>query len=266
MTLFFKWARVVGSGLFWFVSISLTWVALLGVFDPPVTYVMIAQSSEQPAIRRERLSLDAMARAIPLAVIASEDQRFMTHNGFSVDQIKRAAGMKEPGFSWVEFGHSLFNRKPAKRVKGASTISQQTAKNVFLWPGRTFLRKGLEAWFTMLIEAIWTKRRILEVYLNVAELGKGTFGAGAAARQCFGKDAARVTQAEAALLATTLPAPRRFNCTSPSSYLRNRQQWVIRQMRNVGDVLDPEVLRRRKERIERGQGRAKEREARRQRR
>lgn len=248
-------SRLLGALAFWFVLISFSWVALLGLFDPPVTYVMIEQAKEQPSFRRENLNLEEMARSIPLAVISSEDQRFMTHNGFSMEQIKRAAGMKEPGFSWTEFLTSLFKRKPGKRVKGASTISQQTAKNVFLWPGRNFVRKGMEVWFTGLIELLWTKKRILEVYLNVAELGKGTFGAGAAAQQCFGKPAARISQSEAALLATTLPAPRRFSCTKPSGYLRGRQQWVLRQMRNVGDVLDPEVLRRRKEKIEKEESR-----------
>lgn len=247
--------RLLGALAFWFVLISFSWVALLGLFDPPVTYVMIEQAREQTSFRRENLDLEEMARSIPLAVISSEDQRFMTHSGFSMEQIKRAAGMKEPGFSWTEFLTSLFNRKPGKRIKGASTISQQTAKNVFLWPGRNFLRKGLEVWFTGLIELVWTKKRILEIYLNVAELGKGIFGAGAAAQQCFGKPAARISQSEAALLATTLPAPRRFSCTNPSGYLRGRQQWVLRQMRNVGDVLDPEVLRRRKEKIEKEEAR-----------
>ncbi|MCB9184651.1 MAG: monofunctional biosynthetic peptidoglycan transglycosylase [Flavobacteriales bacterium] len=255
--------RTIGGMAFWFIAVSLGWVGLLGVLDPPVTFVMIEQARQQPAFHREDIALEAMARSVPLAVIASEDQRFMTHHGFSMEQIKRAAGMKEPGFSWAEFVRSLLNRKPSKRVKGASTISQQTAKNVFLWPGRTFLRKGLEVWFTGLIELCWTKRRILEVYLNVAELGKGTFGAAAAAQQCFGKSASRMLPAEAALLATTLPAPRRFNCKSPSGYLRGRQQWVLRQMRNVGDVLDPAVLQKRKEKIEREARRAMEREQRR---
>lgn len=243
--------------------ITVSWVALLGLLDPPVTYVMIEQRIEQDTFHRTNRSLEEMARAMPLAVISSEDQRFMTHSGFSTEQIKRSLGMKEPGFSWREFAQRLWDKEPGRKVKGASTISQQTAKNVFLWPGRSKLRKVLEAWFTVLIEAIWTKERILEVYLNVAEMGQGVFGAEAAAQHCFGKPAARLTPAQAALITVTLPSPRRFNCARPSPYMRARQPWVLRQMRNVGDVLDPEVLARRKAKIEAEERKAEERAARR---
>ena len=157
-------------------------------------------------------------------------------------------------------GHG--SNKKGKRVKGASTISQQTAKNVFLWPGRNYVRKGMEVWFTVLIELLWTKERILEVYLNVAEMGKGVFGAEAAAQKCFGRPALKLSPPQAALITATLPSPRRFNCSSPSGYVRGRQQWVLRQMRNVGDVLDPEVLARRKAKIEAEERRKEEREER----
>ena len=226
--------RVLGGMVFWSMIITASWAALLGVLDPPVTYAMIQQSGEQGGIRRASRSLDEIARAMPLAVISSEDQRFMLHHGFSWEQIRKA----------------LERNKKGRRIKGASTISQQTAKNVFLWPGRTYVRKGLEAWFTVLIEALWTKERILEVYLNVAEMGKGVFGAEAAAQDCFGKPASRLTPSEAALIAATLPAPRRFSCRAPSTYVQGRRQWVLRQMANVGDVLDPAVLRKRKARME----------------
>lgn len=261
--------KFIGALLFWWVVITASWVALLGIAKAPVTFTMIQQRLEQGTIQRANKSLEEIARPLPLAIIASEDQRFMTHHGFSTEQIKRSLGMKEPGFSFVEFVQSVAKKDPArttkrgKRTKGASTISQQTAKNVFLWPGRSMTRKGLEAWFTVLIETLWTKQRILEVYLNVAEMGKGVFGAEAAARHCFGKSASRLVTSEAAIIAATLPAPRRFSCTSPSGYLRGRQQWILRQMSNVGDVLDPEVLAKRKAKLEAEERREAERRAKR---
>ncbi|MBK8499521.1 MAG: monofunctional biosynthetic peptidoglycan transglycosylase [Flavobacteriales bacterium] len=237
----------LGACAFWFVFISATWVGLLGFVNAPVTWVMVEQAAEQESFHRSNKRLDEIARCMPLAVISSEDQRFMTHNGFS----------------WKAIEKALKNNKKGRRVKGASTISQQTAKNVFLWPGRNYVRKGMEVWFTVLIEALWSKERILEVYLNVAEMGKGVFGAEAAAQQCFGRPALKLSSAQAALITATLPSPRRFNCSSPSAYVRGRQQWVQRQMRNVGDVLDPEVLARRKAKIEAEERREEEREARR---
>ncbi|MBK7383838.1 MAG: monofunctional biosynthetic peptidoglycan transglycosylase [Flavobacteriales bacterium] len=218
----------------WFVLVSASWVALLGLVNPPVTWVMVDQASEQGEFHRTNKPLHEVARCMPLAVISSEDQRFMTHNGFS----------------WAAIEKAMESNRKGRRVKGASTISQQTAKNVFLWPGRNYVRKGLEGWFTVLVEALWTKERILEVYLNVAEMGKGVFGAEAAARKCFGRSALQLIPSQAAMITATLPAPRRFSCSSPSGYVRGRQQWVLRQMRNVGDVLDPVVLARRKEKLE----------------
>jgi len=217
--------RWCAASLWWVIVVSVLWVLLLGTMDPPVTWVMVEQARDQDALHRTMVPLRNIARSLPLAVIASEDQRFMSHRGFSWEAIERARE---------------HNRK-GKRTKGASTISQQTAKNVFLWPGRTYLRKGLEAWFTVLIETLWTKERILEVYLNIAEMGKGVFGAEAAAQHCFNRPAARLTREQAALLATALPLPRRYDCRRPGPYQRQRQQWVLRQMRNIGDVLDPEV-------------------------
>lgn len=219
----------------WAVVISVSWVLLLGAFDAPLTWLMAEQAKEQGRLQRTVVPLGAMARSLPLAVIASEDQRFMTHDGFAWEAIERAREEHRRG----------------RRLRGASTISQQTAKNVFLWPDRSWLRKGMEVWFTVLIETLWTKERILEVYLNVAELGRGVFGAEAAAQHCFNRPAAKLTREQSALMATILPAPRRYDCRKPGPYLSGRQQWVLRQMRNVGDVLDPEVLERRREKIER---------------
>jgi monofunctional biosynthetic peptidoglycan transglycosylase len=239
--------RWVGAGCFWFVVVTALWTGLLGVVDPPVTWLMVQQSSDQPEFHRTVVDWKDIARSMPLSVIASEDQRFMTHSGFSWEAMRKA----------------MDRNKKSSRVRGGSTITQQTAKNVFLWPGRNYVRKGLEAWFTVLIELLWTKERILEVYLNVAEMGKGVFGVEAAAQQCFNRPASRLSASQAALITATLPSPRRFSCSRPSGYVSGRQQWVLRQMRNVGDVLDPEVLKRRKEKIEREEERKAARKARR---
>lgn len=236
-----KALRILGASAFWCVIVSASWVGLLGLFDPPVTWVMVDQAVEHGELHRTYRSLDGMARCMPLAVIASEDQRFMVHHGFSWEQIERAMEKNRKG----------------KRIKGASTITQQTAKNVFLWPGRTYIRKGLEAWFTVLMELLWTKERILEVYLNVAEMGRGVFGVEAAARKCFDIPASKLGPAQAALITATLPAPRRFKCGAPSSYVAGRQQWVLRQMRNIGDQLDPEVRERIADKVARRKKRAK---------
>jgi len=153
-----------------------------------------------------------------LAVVASEDQKFPRHSGFDVEAIEDA----------------LEDRERGRRVRGASTISQQVAKNLFLWPGRSFVRKGLEAYLTVLIEALWPKRRILEVYLNIAEMGPGTFGVGAASRRFFGKEPRALTPGEAALLAAVLPNPRRLHADRPSTYVRSRAGWIRRQMDQLG--------------------------------
>jgi monofunctional biosynthetic peptidoglycan transglycosylase len=205
--------------------------------DPPVTWVMAEQASEQKAFSRTWRDLDEISRDMPLAVMAAEDQKFMDHFGFDVEAIRKAMDFNE--------------RKKGRRVKGASTISQQTAKNVFCWPGRTFLRKGLEAWFTVLIEVFWSKERIIEVYLNVAETGKGCFGVEAAAQRCYGKPAARLSRSQAALIAAVLPSPRRFDCARPSGYVSRRQGWIVGQMSNLGDLFDPEVRERMRKEMER---------------
>ncbi|MHA6309942.1 monofunctional biosynthetic peptidoglycan transglycosylase [Pantoea sp. S-LA4] len=151
-----------------------------------------------------------------LAVIASEDQKFPTHWGFDVAAIESVLDNSD------------------SRMRGASTLSQQTAKNLFLWDGRSWIRKGLEAGLTVGIETVWTKRRILTVYLNIAEFGPGVFGVEAASQRYFHKPASRLTAAEAALLAAVLPNPIRFRAAAPSGYVRQRQQWILRQMRQLG--------------------------------
>ncbi|MEM6161694.1 monofunctional biosynthetic peptidoglycan transglycosylase [Erwinia sp. P6884] len=159
---------------------------------------------------------DAIADWMPLAVIASEDQKFPTHWGFDVQAIQSVLD------------------NDGGRMRGASTITQQTAKNLFLWDGRSWIRKGIEAGLTLGIETVWTKRRILTVYLNVAELGPGIFGVEEASQRFFHKPASRLTMSEAALLAAVLPNPIRFRADAPSAYVRQRQQWILRQMRQLG--------------------------------
>jgi monofunctional biosynthetic peptidoglycan transglycosylase len=163
--------------------------------------------------------MDEISPWMGLAVIAAEDQKFPEHWGFDMAAIEKALS---------------HNERHETRIRGASTLSQQTAKNMFLWDGRSWLRKGLEAGLTVGIETLWTKRRILTVYLNVAEFGEGTFGVEAAAQRYFHKPASRLTMSEAALLAAVLPNPLRFKASAPSGYVRSRQAWILRQMRQLG--------------------------------
>lgn len=163
------------------------------------------------------VSMDEISPWMALAVIASEDQKFPEHWGFDVDAIQK-----------------VLDNDGSEQMRGASTLSQQTAKNLFLWDGRSWVRKGLEAGLTVGIETVWTKRRILTVYLNIAEFGNGVFGVEEASQRYFHKPASRLTLSEAALLAAVLPNPIRFRADAPSGYVRMRQQWIMRQMRQLG--------------------------------
>lgn len=165
------------------------------------------------------VSMDKISPWMPLAVIAAEDQKFPDHWGFDVASIEKAIS---------------HNERNENRVRGASTLSQQTAKNLFLWDGRSWVRKGLEAGLTLGMEGVWTKRRILTVYLNIAEFGDGVFGVEAASQRYFNKPASHLSASEAALLAAVLPSPVRFKANAPSGYVRQRQQWILRQMRQLG--------------------------------
>ena len=216
--------RAVAAASLWALVVCVLWVLLLRFVPPPVTWTMAAQVREQGSVQRTWKPLSAMAKDMPMAVIAAEDQSFFDHFGFDIEAMQKA----------------MKHNERSKRVRGASTISQQTAKNVFLWPGRNFVRKGLEAGFTLLIEALWSKERIVEVYLNVAETGKGRFGVEAAAQGCFKRSAAKLTPAQCALIAAVLPAPRRYNTCAPSSYVQQRQAWILRQMGQLGNLMIPE--------------------------
>lgn len=190
-----------------------------------VTPLMVIRCCQQVSEGRDlKLShdwepLENISPSLPVAVIASEDARFMEHHGFDYEAIEHAAKR---------------NREhPEKRKLGASTISQQTAKNVFLWPGRSWTRKGFEVYFTTLIELLWSKQRIMEVYLNSIEMGEGIYGAQAVAEEHFGKDAKDLSRAQCALIAATLPNPRKFSSKSPSSYMLKRQVRILKEMHYV---------------------------------
>ena len=172
---------------------------------------------EKLRLKHHWVPLDSMSIYMPVAVMASEDQRFLTHNGFD----------------FIEINKTLEERRSGKRFRGGSTISQQTAKNVFLWPKASWGRKGLEAYFTVLIEFIWGKERIMEVYLNSIEMGDGIYGAEAVAQQHFGRRAITLTRPNCALIAATLPNPLKFSSKEPSSYMLKRQTAIMNQMRHI---------------------------------
>jgi monofunctional biosynthetic peptidoglycan transglycosylase len=221
-------ARILRGALLalagWVVVTVLAVVALRWV-DPPTSTFMITDrlqallTGERGYVfQHEWRDWSQISRHAKLAVVASEDQQFPSHHGFDFKQIDKA----------------LADRDRGRRVRGASTISQQVAKNLFLWRGQSWFRKGLEAGITVVIEACWSKQRILEVYLNIAEFGQGTFGVQAASRRYFHKDASRLTAPDAALLAAVLPAPTRFKVQAPSRYVQRRQLWIQRQMASLG--------------------------------
>jgi monofunctional glycosyltransferase len=204
--------------------LALRWI------NPPYTAFMAAaqvnawtSGDGKYVFRHSWVDLNRISPNLPLAVVASEDQKFPEHWGFDVEAIEKAYALNQ------------HNHK----VRGASTISQQVAKNIFLWSGRSYFRKGLEAYFTILIEAAWPKRRILEVYLNIAEFGYGTYGAEAAAQRFFRKPASRLTRSDAAVLAAVLPNPQRFSAAAPSRYIQQRREWILGQMQALGG---PEML------------------------
>lgn len=204
------------------VALSAALVLLLRWVDPPTTAFIVRDrltaTGKNYVYRHRWVDWQAISPQVKVAVIASEDQTFPQHDGFDFKSINQA---------WEERGRG-------RRVRGASTISQQVAKNLFLWPQQSWVRKGLEVYFTVLIETLWPKQRILEVYLNVAEFGTGVFGVGAASEQFFRKPAARLNTYDAALLAAVLPSPKRMRVNAPSAYVRSRQNWIVGQMRRMG--------------------------------
>jgi monofunctional biosynthetic peptidoglycan transglycosylase len=197
---------------------------LLKFVDAPITITQINSIINGDGFNRSHVKLNEISIHGKLAVIASEDQLFPDHNGFDIKSIKKALA---------------YNKRKPGRVRGASTISQQVAKNIFLWQGRSWIRKGLEVYFTFMIELIWGKQRILEMYLNEAEMGRGIFGIEAASQKYFNHSAKKLTKVESAMIASSLPNPIRYTVKPPSRYVSRKYPWVMRQMNNL--VADPDV-------------------------
>ncbi|MGL5892244.1 MAG: monofunctional biosynthetic peptidoglycan transglycosylase [Bacteroidia bacterium] len=210
-------------GLF-FVFFSFVLVLVFRWFPVPLTPLMLIRTIENKdtGIEHSWVPLGEIANSMQLAVVCTEDQNFLHHPGIDTAAIQRALDEAEDG----------------KRVRGGSTITQQTAKNVFLWPSSTYVRKGFELWFTLLIEICWSKERIMEVYLNSIEFGDGIYGVEAASHKYFGKPAKQLTKEQSALLAIVLPNPIRFKVNAPTPYMRRRQSWALLQMAAWGGKLD----------------------------
>lgn len=225
-----KWYRpllrlIILSSITFFVLTTLLTI-ILSFVNPNLTMLMVIKRhtiTEQGGgerIRKNWVSIDKISPNIVLAVCAAEDGKFLEHNGFDWEAIKKA----------------MKNNKKGKKLRGASTISQQTAKNLFLWPKRSWVRKGLEAYFTFLIETFWSKKRIMEVYLNIAEFGKGIYGVEKAAQIYYKKQAKQLTRNESAMLATVLPFPSKRNPAKPSSYMFRYQSTILRNMYHLGKI------------------------------
>lgn len=205
----------------WFIGLTILWVLLYKFVPVPYTPLMAIRTFEGDShvqTRHKWVPIEDISLYLQLAVICAEDQMFLSHSGFDREAIEKA----------------LENNEKGKGIRGGSTISQQTAKNVFLWPQRTWLRKGLEAYFTLLIETLWSKERIMEVYLNSIEMGKGIYGAEAASQYWFHKSAKNLSAENASAIAAILPNPRHYSANPPGPYVARRKSWIIRQMHYYG--------------------------------
>lgn len=227
MTIFRKLMRLVGKIILWFFILSIGSTIIYRFLPVLVTPLMAIRLVEQifdkkkeVRFKKDWVSIHKISKHMPQAVVASEDQKFLDHFGFDIEAMEKAWEVNKKG----------------KRIKGASTITQQAAKNVFLWPGRNFIRKGLEAYFTLLMEVLWSKERIMEVYLNVIEMGEGIYGIEAAAQAYYKKPSGKLSRQEAAMIAAVLPNPRRWTPTRPTPYIYKRQSWILRQMNNINPV------------------------------
>lgn len=219
--------RFLWKAALWFFGLSIFFVLLFRFVPVPVTPLMVIRSVEQAfgdddlRLKHDWVPIEDISRHLPLAVVCSEDQNFMNHSGFDLDAIQRSVDAAKRG---------------VKRVKGASTISQQTAKNVFLWPGRSWVRKGFEVYFTVLIEFVWPKERIMEVYLNSIEMGKGIYGAEAAAEFYWKTSAKNLSRSQSAAIAAILPNPRKYSANPPGPYVHSRIGWILGQMDQWGTL------------------------------
>lgn len=212
--------RLVGLVIFCsLLAILLSWLIVLPLrwIDPPTTAFMLQDESDRETLLYAWVPWPDIGTSMPIAVVAAEDQKFVDHSGFDLDSIRQ----------------SVEDYAEGEALRGASTISQQVAKNMYLWPGRSFVRKGIEAYFTVLIEASLSKQRILEIYLNIAELGSGIYGVGEASKFYFQKGPAELSDAEAAILAAILPNPKQLRVINPSSYVQARQVWIVGQMQRL---------------------------------
>ena len=216
-----KGFKILLRVLLGFVIISFVSTLIFRFVPIPFTPLMIIRyfEMEEGKIDKDWKSLDEIGKNMPLAVVTAEDQKFAEHFGFDMEAIEKAMKYNE--------------KHKGKKVKGASTISQQTAKNVFLWPGRSWIRKGLEVYFTFVIEICWSKERIIEVYLNVIEMGPGVYGAEAAAQYYFNKSASDLTKKEAATIAAILPNPIRWSASRPTPYIIKKRNWIVRHMKYI---------------------------------
>ena len=218
--------RIIGKIALWFFVISILSVFVFKWVPVPSTPLMVTRAIDNKLDGNDMICshdwvpLEEISTNLQKAVIASEDANFLTHHGFDFKAIQKAMESNEKG----------------KKLKGGSTISQQTAKNVFLWQGRSYLRKGLEAYFTVLIELIWGKERIMEVYLNSIEMGNGVYGAEAASKYWYRKSAINLTKIQAAGIAAILPNPRKFKATNSSSYINRRKGRIVKHMNYVGKL------------------------------
>ena len=218
------WWQKVKRVLLWFLILQFVYIIILRWINPPFTITQVVSLLKGNGLKRDYVSFGYMNNSCKLAVMAGEDQLFPDHNGFDVKAIKLAV---------------KYNKKHPAKIRGASTISQQVAKNIFLWQGGGIFRKGLEVYFTFMIETFWGKKRILEMYLNVAEMGEGIFGIQAAAKNYFNKNSAELTNIEAAQIAAALPNPIRFTVKPLSNYVAARAGIIVRQMSNL--ATDPDV-------------------------
>ncbi|XVJ67396.1 MAG: monofunctional biosynthetic peptidoglycan transglycosylase [Lacibacter sp.] len=224
---FARFFRFVKRLLLWLFILQLVYIIALKWVNPPVTVTQLVSLLQGDGLKRDYVDAEDMSAAAKLSVMAAEDQLFPDHNGFDWKSIEKAMD---------------YNKRKPNRVRGASTISQQTAKNVFLWQGRSWFRKGLELYFTQMIEWIWGKERILEVYLNVIEMGRGVYGIEAAAQNYFKKPARLLTKNEAAQIAACLPNPKKYTVKPLSRYVSARSGWVLRQMNNLEGDADVQRL------------------------
>ncbi len=222
-----RWVIVFGKVFLWFFSFSVIWVLAYRFINPPITFLMVQRNWERKAegkkyrLKKEWVDFENISDNMKKAAITAEDQLFLKHLGFDVNAMEKAFES---------------NLKNTKKIKGGSTISQQTAKNVFLWPGRSYVRKAFEAYFTLLIEVLWSKERILEVYLNVIEMGDGIYGAEAASQYFYGHSCKKMTRSEAALLAACFPNPIRWNPNKATPYIMKKKFWIMRNMRGLGSL------------------------------